>query len=59
VLSFGIPFALIPLLLVTRDRRVMRDMTNRRMTTAAMTVVTAIITSLNLYLLATTLVGEL
>jgi manganese transport protein len=54
VLSFGIPFALVPLLLVTRDRRLMREMTNRRVTTAAMAVVTVIITGLNLYLLGVT-----
>ena len=51
VLSFGIPFALIPLLLVTRDARIMRDMTNRQVTTTLMLVVTLIITSLNIYLL--------
>ena len=51
VLSFGIPFALVPLLLITRDRRVMRDMTNRRVTTAAMLLITIVITGLNLYLL--------
>jgi manganese transport protein len=54
VLSFGIPFALIPLLLITRDRQVMREMTNRSVTTLAMTLVTAIITGLNVYLLAVT-----
>jgi len=51
VLSFGIPFALIPLLLITRNRDVMTDMVNRRITTALMVLVTAIITTLNLYLL--------
>jgi manganese transport protein len=51
VLSFGIPFALVPLLLVTRDRATMTDMVNRRLTTALMTVTTVIITGLNLYLL--------
>jgi manganese transport protein len=51
VLSFGIPFALVPLLLITRDRRVMRDMTNRRLTSAAMLVITVVISGLNLYLL--------
>jgi manganese transport protein len=51
VLSFGIPFALVPLLLVTRDGRVMRDMTNRRITTTLMLLIVVIITSLNIYLL--------
>jgi manganese transport protein len=51
VLSFGIPFAVIPLLLITRDRRTMTDMTNRRLTSALMTATTAAVVSLNLYLL--------
>lgn len=55
VLSFGIPFALVPLALVTRDRDVMGEMTNGRLTDAAMWVITAVISSLNLYLLYETL----
>ena len=51
VLSFGIPFALVPLLLVTRDRAVMGDMVNRRATSAAMLLVTVIITALNAILI--------
>ncbi len=51
VLSFGIPFAIIPLLLITRDRATMTDMTNRRLTGTLMLVVTAVIVGLNLYLL--------
>jgi len=47
VLSFGIPFALVPLLLVTRDRSVMGDMVNRRAASVAMIVVTLVITGLN------------
>ena len=59
VLSFGIPFALIPLLLITRDPRVMTDMPNRRLTTTLMLLTTVIITGLNLYLLCDTLAGLL
>jgi manganese transport protein len=51
VLSFGIPFALVPLLLITRDHDVMADMTNRRLTNTLMFLITVIITGLNLYLL--------
>lgn len=51
VLSFGIPFAIIPLLLLTRDRRVMTDMPNRRLTSLLMLATTAVITGLNFYLL--------
>jgi manganese transport protein len=51
VLSFGIPFALFPLVVVTRDRSVMGDLTNRRLTTLALSVVAGVITALNAYLL--------
>ena len=51
VLSFGIPFALVPLLLISRDRTVMTDMTPRRLTTGLMLVTTVIISALNLWLL--------
>ncbi|MDQ1719240.1 MAG: manganese transport protein [Pseudonocardiales bacterium] len=55
VLSFGIPCALIPLLLITRDHDLMADMTNRRLTSAVMLLITVIITGLNLYLLYDTI----
>jgi manganese transport protein len=55
VLSFGIPFALFPLLVVTRDRRLMQEMSNRRVTSVAMIVVTLVITALNLDLLIGTI----
>ena len=51
VLSFGIPFALVPLLLITRDPRVMKDMPNQRLTSMLLLATTVIITGLNLYLL--------
>jgi manganese transport protein len=55
VLSFGIPFALIPLLLITRDRITMTDMPNRTLTTTLMTATTVIVTALNTGLLYTAL----
>jgi manganese transport protein len=54
VLSFGIPFALIPLVLITRRREVMGVLVNRRLTTAVAAVVAAMIVALNLFLLADT-----
>jgi len=51
VLSFGIPFALVPLLLLTSRRELMRDMANRLRTNVAMVAVTVVITGLNAYLL--------
>jgi manganese transport protein len=53
-LSFGIPFALIPLLIFARDRELMGGLVNRRVTTAAAAVVAAAIIVLNVYLLVQT-----
>jgi manganese transport protein len=53
-LSFGIPFALVPLLIFTRDRSVMGALVNRRLTNVAAVAVTAVIVGLNVYLLSTT-----
>ncbi len=55
VLSFGIPFALVPLVLLTRRADVMGALVNRRLTTVAAGLVTAVIVVLNGYLLAVTL----
>jgi len=52
VLSFGIPFALIPLVIFTSRRDVMGVLVNHRATTAVAVVVVALICSLNIYLLA-------
>jgi manganese transport protein len=52
-LSFGIPFALVPLLLFTSNRSLMGSLVNRRLTTLAAALVTTVIVALNLYLLAT------
>ena len=51
VLSFGIPFALIPLVLLTRRRDVMGVHVNRAATTAAATGAAGLITALNVFLL--------
>ena len=57
VLSFGIPFALVPLVWFCRDRSLMGELVNRRVTTVLAVAVTAVIVSLNLFLLQQTLVG--
>ena len=57
VLSFGIPFALIPLVWFCRDRSLMGVLVNRRSTTIAAVVVTALVVSLNAFLLEQTLLG--
>ena len=54
VLSFGIPFALIPLVIFCRDRSLMGSLVNRRGTTLAAVVVATLIIALNAFLLAGT-----
>ncbi len=57
VLSFGLPFALVPLVRFTSQRGVMGGLVNRRATTVAATFVTGAIVALNLFLLYQTLLG--
>ncbi len=57
VLSFGIPFALIPLVRLTADTRLMGADVNHRVTTALGWVVAALITLLNVVLIYLTLAG--
>src|SRR3954454_87326 len=51
ILSFGIPFALVPLVLLTRRRSVMGALVNRRSTTAIAALVAVVIIGLNLFLI--------
>ena len=51
VLSFGIPFALVPLILMTRRRDIMGVFVNHRLTTFVASVAAAMIIGLNAYLL--------
>jgi manganese transport protein len=51
VLSFGIPFALIPLVIFTRRADLMGVLVNRKATTIAAGIVAAVIVGLNIYLL--------
>jgi len=52
-LSFGIPFALVPLVVFTGNRDLMGTLVNRRLTMLTAGLVTAVIVALNIYLLAT------
>jgi manganese transport protein len=54
VLSFGIPFALIPLVIFTSKRDVMGGLVNHRVTTAVAAVVATAISALNVFLLVQT-----
>lgn len=57
VLSFGIPFALVPLILVTRKAELMGTLVNRPGTTAAASVIAGVIIALNAYLIYATVFG--
>ena len=50
VLSFGIPFALVPLWMLTRRVDIMGPFVNRTITTVALGVITTMIVALNVYL---------
>ncbi len=51
VLSFGLPFAIIPLVMFTQRRDLMGVLVNRRLTTVAAGLAAALVVALNLYLL--------
>jgi manganese transport protein len=57
VLSFGIPFALVPLVLLTRNRDIMAELVNRRLTTAVAGLAAAVIILLNGFLIWRTITG--
>ena len=57
VLSFGLPFAVIPLVMFTSRSKLMGVLVNRRFTTILASVVAAVIIVLNVYLLYQTFGG--
>ena len=57
VLSFGIPFALVPLVLFTRRKDLMGVLVNHRVTTISASIVAGLIISLNIFLLYQTFFG--
>jgi manganese transport protein len=57
VLSFALPFAIIPLVIFTARRDIMGVLVNRRATTVAASIVAALIVALNMFLLYQTFVG--
>jgi manganese transport protein len=58
VLSFGLPFAVIPLVIFTSRRKLMKTLVNKRITTLAAGAVTVLIVSLNAYLLIQVFTGH-
>ncbi|HST38594.1 MAG TPA: divalent metal cation transporter, partial [Conexibacter sp.] len=57
VLSFGIPFAVVPLILLTSNREVMGTLVNRRLTTVVAGLLAAAIVALNVFLLVDVFFG--
>jgi manganese transport protein len=57
ILSFGIPFALVPMILLTRRADLMGALVNRPATTAVAGVVATLIIGLNAFLLYETFFG--
>jgi manganese transport protein len=57
VLSFGLPFAIIPLIIFTARRSVMKALVNHKITTVITSVVAALIILLNIYLLVQLFTG--
>ncbi|KAI7265891.1 hypothetical protein KC345_g8369 [Hortaea werneckii] len=51
VLSFGIAFALIPLVIFTSDRKIMKGLVNHKITTFLGWIISALVVSLNLFLI--------
>ena len=57
VLSFGLPFALVPLVMFTRRRDLMGSLANVRITTVIAALMTALIVALNVFLIYQTFHG--
>jgi manganese transport protein len=58
VLSFGLPFAIIPLIIFTSRRKVMNVLVNHSVTTIITCLMAALIIFLNAYLIVTLLLGK-
>jgi manganese transport protein len=57
VLSFGIPFALIPMVMLTSRRSVMGSFVNTRLTTVVASTVALLVVALNGFLIYDTIFG--
>lgn len=57
VLSFGLPFTIVPLIIFTRKKEIMGVLVNRKSTTVIAVMVAALIISLNLYLIYQVFLG--
>ncbi len=57
LLSFGLPFAIIPLVIFTSNKKIMGVLVNRKITTILAWAVAAIVVMLNIYLIVATITG--
>ncbi|MBI4943294.1 MAG: Nramp family divalent metal transporter [Actinobacteria bacterium] len=57
VLSFGVPFALLPLVHITADRALMGRQVNRRLTTVLAVVITLLVCALNVAVISALFTG--
>jgi manganese transport protein len=57
VLSFGLPFAIIPLIMFTRNKQIMGILVNRLHTTIIASIIAGLIVALNIYLIFQTIFG--
>jgi len=57
VLSFGIAFALVPLIVFTSNKKIMKSLVNRKITTIIAWMIAILIIALNLFLLYQTIFG--
>ncbi|MGE7021673.1 Nramp family divalent metal transporter [Solibacillus cecembensis] len=55
ILSFGIPFALIPLIIFTSKKKIMGSLVNHKITTFVAWLIALVIIALNIFLLAQTI----
>jgi manganese transport protein len=58
MLSFGLPFAVVPLVAFTADRKLMGPLRNKPLTTAIASIVAAVIIALNIFLLVQLITGR-
>ncbi len=58
LLSFGLPFAIIPLVLFTSNKEIMGTLVNRRLTTIIASLVAGVIILLNIFLVYQVLFGS-
>jgi manganese transport protein len=57
LLSFGLPFAIIPLVIFTSNKKIMGVLVNRKITTILAWAVAAVVVVLNIYLIVATITG--